>query len=111
MQSAEHLQDTFNMGFDNTLEHAFVMRRFFNRGKLAVLAKKAASSMDDCTSDSSMEPNHNNSSDSENADTTIDLYWNINEQMDDENVSDDARTNRGLGIVMYLMRCDMALAS
>ena len=66
MQTAEHFQDTFSVGFGEALEHAVLKRRYLIRDKLAVSSKEAKSSMDDCTSNSSMESSDNNSSDKEN---------------------------------------------
>ena len=46
MQTAEHFQDTFHMGFDKALEYAVLKRRILIRDILAVSAKEAENSMD-----------------------------------------------------------------
>ena len=46
MQTAEHFQDTFHMGFDEALEHVVLRRRFLIHDVLASSAKEADNSMD-----------------------------------------------------------------
>ena len=83
------------------------MRQFLIHNKLVVAAREAISSMDACTSDSSREFSGNNSSDGKNTGSEFecDLWSNISEQMDDENVSGVPRTNKVLAIILYFMKC------
>ena len=62
MKTAEHFQDTFIIGFDEALELAVLKRRFLIRDKLEDTTENAESSMNTCTSDSSMESTNNDSS-------------------------------------------------
>ena len=78
--------------------------------------------MDVDASDSSMEFNDNDSTNGENADTEnvnsdgenegtecdYDIWSIINGKIDNENVSDDARKNRGLRHFLYFIRCGLA---
>ena len=54
-----------------------------------------------------MKSSNNDSSDGENADTDheCELWLNINYQMDEKNVSGDARKKRGFDVVLYYLRC------
>ena len=106
MRTGEYFQDTFNMDFDEALEHAVFKRRFLIRNKLVVSAKEVKSSTDVYKSDSSMESIDNYSSDEENADPELecDFWFNINRQMNNKNVSDDTRTKRGSDFVLYCLR-------
>ena len=104
MQTVEQLQITFTMAFEEALEHAVFMRRFLIHSKLTISAKEAENSMDGNASDNSMESSDNDSSDGESIASEFDIWTMTNDKMDDENVSGDARTKRGLDIVLCFMR-------
>ena len=108
MQTAEHFQDTFHIGFDEALEHAVLKRRFLIRDILAVSAKEAKSSTDGYESDSSMESSDNDSSDGESIASEFDIWKMSNEKTDNENVYGDARTKTGLDHVLCFMRHGIA---
>ena len=87
------------MGFDEALEHAVLKRRFLIRDIL-VLSTKENSRVD---SDSSM-----GAGDDESTGSEFDLWKIVNDILDDENISGDARTNRGLELVLCFMQRGVA---
>ena len=107
-RTAEHFQDTFYMGCDEALEHAVLKRRFLIRDILAASAKEAENSMDGYASDNSMESSDNDNSDGKSIASEFDIWTMTNDRMDDENVSGDARTKRGLDHVLLCMQHGIA---
>ena len=103
MQTAEHFQDTFHMGFDEALEHAVLKRRFLICDILAVSAKEAESSMDGNEFDSNVVFSDIDSHDREKSDAEpkCELWLHINNQMADKNVSGDARKKIGVDLVLH----------
>ena len=84
------------------------MRQFLIHNKLMISAKEDGSSMDDYASDYSMGSSDNDSSDGESIASDFDIWSMANNKMDDENVFGDARTMRGLDLVLYFMRNGIA---
>ena len=107
-RTAEHFQDTFYMGCDEALEHAVLKRRFLIRDILAASAKEAENSMDGYESDSSIESSDNDSSDGESIALVFDMWSRVNNKLDAENLSGNARTNKVLEHVLEFMRYDEA---
>ena len=106
MLTAEHFEVTFHMGFDEALEHAVLKRRFLIRDIFAFSAKEIENSMDGNTSDSSTGPS--DSTDGESTVSEFDVWKIVSDKMDNENVSGDARTNRGLELVLCFMERGVA---
>ena len=106
MLTAEHFEVTFHMGFDEALEHAVLKRRFLIRDIFAFSAKEIENSMDGNTSDSSTGPS--DSTDGESTVSEFDIWKIVSDKMDNENVSGDARTNRGLELVLCFMQRGVA---
>ena len=91
------------MGFEKALEHAILTRRFCIRDKLTSSAETAKSSMDDCASDSSIESSKNDSSEDKSIASEFDICTFVNDKLDAENVSGDARTNKGLELFWIIL--------
>ena len=60
--------------------------------------------MDNYASDNSVESSDNDSSDGESIASEVEIWTMVNGKMDDENVSVDARTKRGLYLVLCFMQ-------
>ena len=102
MDTAGHFREIYSMDNYEALERAVSKRRFLIRDKLAASAKETENSTDGYASDDSMESSDNNSSDGSGWE--FDIWEFINDILDDENVSDSARTKRGVELILFYMR-------
>ena len=102
MQNVEALQINYSMGFDEALEHAVFMRRIFICNKLTLSGKETK--MDDASSKFSNSDDENDYAIKDTEDD-YDVWENITDKLDDENVSGLAKTNRALELVLCAMKC------
>ena len=97
MLTAGYFEVTFHMGFDEALEHAVLKRRFLIRDILVLSTKENSRG----NSDTSM-------SDDESTVSEFDIWKIVNDILNVENISGDARTNRGVELVLCFMQRGVA---